>query len=191
MRTSDSITPPPGGPTPPPGGPDGGHGFGLDRAVYDRVRRLAARVFRRWVNVHSWQVSDLTHEALLRLRARLPQLGASDPAVFDAAVTTAVTRALIDHHRSRTCGLRGGLRRPGPLDGVDVPAPEAPAPVELGTRLERYRERRPVHFLIAWLHGVEACPLHEVADTLGLRYESAQAKWKLARAELRELLGRP
>jgi DNA-directed RNA polymerase specialized sigma24 family protein len=187
MSTNDLVTPRPGGPTPPPGG---GGRFGLDRAGYDRVRRLAARVFRRWGNVHSWQVSDLTHEALLRLRARLPQLGAADPAVFDAAVTTAVTRALIDHHRSRTSARQGGPRRPGPLDGLDLPAPESPAPDELGARLERYRARRPVHFLIAWLHGVEGCPLREVADTLGLRYETAQAKWKLARAELRELLDR-
>jgi DNA-directed RNA polymerase specialized sigma24 family protein len=165
--------------------------FGLDRGVYDRVRRLAARVFRRWVNVHSWQVSDLTHEALLRLRARLPQLGAGDPAVFDAAVTTAVTRALIDHHRSRTSLRQGGPRPPLPIDGIDVPGPNAPSPNELGVRLERYRARRPVHFLIAWLHGVEGCPLREVADAVGVAYESAQAKWKLARAELRELLDHP
>ena len=105
--------------------------------------------------------------------------------MFDAAVTTAVTRGahrpppVADQHR------QGGPRRAGPLDGVDVPAPEAPAPVELGARLERYRARRPVHFLIAWLHGVEGCPLREVADTLGLRPEATQAKWKLARAELR------
>jgi len=189
MRNFDVQTPLPGGPTPPPAG--GAARYGLDRAAYDRVRRLATRVFRRWVNVHSWQVSDLTHEALLRLKARLPDLGAGDPAVFDAAVTTAVTRALIDHHRSRTSARQGGRARAGSLDGIDVVAPEPPAPVELGARLERYRARRPVHFLIAWLHGVEGCPLREVANTLGLGYESAQAKWKLARAELRELLDRP
>jgi DNA-directed RNA polymerase specialized sigma24 family protein len=155
------------------------------------VRSLAARVFQRWANVHSWQVSDLTHEALLRLRARLPQLGAADPAVFDAAVTQAVNRALIDHHRSRTSGRAGGRERPVPLDGHDLLGPEPPVPFELGSRLERYRARRPVHFLIAWLHGVEGCPLREVADTVGLTPEATQAKWKLARAELRELLDRP
>jgi DNA-directed RNA polymerase specialized sigma24 family protein len=191
MRTTDLTTPPPSGPTPLPGSSGGNPFFGLERGVYDRVRSLAARVFRKWVNVHSWQVSDLTHEALLRLRARLPQLGAADPAVFDAAVTTAMTRALIDHHRTRTCARQGGPNRPGSLDGIDVAAPASPAPNELGAQLEGYRNRRPVHFLIAWLHGVEACPLREVADTLGLRYEAAQAKWKLARAELRELLDRP
>ena len=188
MSNPDFRTPPADDPTPRPAA---AAPFGLDRGVYDRVRRLAARVFRRWVNVHSWQVSDLTHEALLRLRARLPDLGAADPAVFDAAVTTAMTRALIDHHRARTSLRQGGPRPALPLDGLEVPGPDAPAPAELGGRLERYRTRRPLHFLIAWLHGVEGCPLREVAATVGLGYEAAQAKWKLARAELRELLERP
>ena len=78
---------------------------------------LAARRMRRERPDHTWQPTELVHEALLRLRGDGTLQKAGDRAFLLMAASKAMQQLLIDHHRRHSAGS-GGRRRKHPLDAA-------------------------------------------------------------------------
>jgi RNA polymerase sigma-70 factor, ECF subfamily len=163
----------------------------LVRAIYDELRRIAARMMLRERPDHTLQPSALVHEALIRLFAGNVFDQARDRQQVLAAAVQAMRQVLIDHHRHRHAVKRGGGWQRHPLDaaldyfrtvqGLDFAA--------LHEALDRLAALSPRQALVVNLHFFLGLSLDEVAETLGVSVKTVERDWRLARAWLRDQLG--
>lgn len=88
--------------------------------VYRELRRIAARHLRGESAGHTWQPTDLVHEAYLQLAdARVDW---QDRAHFLAVAARQMRRLLVDHARGKRSAKRGGGIRAVTLDEELLPA---------------------------------------------------------------------
>lgn len=157
--------------------------------VYDELHALAARYMRRGRRGHTWQTTDLVHEAYLKL---VDQRSATvnDREHFLALAAQAVRRLLVDHARRRGASIRGGgwrripLEEADPVDGreeVDVLALDALL-VKLGELDERQARVVEMRFFAG-------LTIEEAARVLGVSPGTVKGDWLMARAFLRRELG--
>src|ERR1700722_13859275 len=80
----------------------------LLQLVYNELRRMAAGFLLREPPAHSWQTTDLTHEAITRLLGA-DVLGRADSrAHFFAVASRTMRQLLVEHARLRKTRKRGG-----------------------------------------------------------------------------------
>ena len=164
--------------------------------VYDDLRRIAQKQIARRRQGHdrdvSLEPSELVSEAYLKLikqRNRYDNRGH-----FFAIATRVMLRVLMDHHRARGRGKRGGDRLRLSLSNVDreraqEPGFEIPALVDAIQRLETLAPRTAE---VAKLRLLSGLAIPEVADTLGLSVSTVEREWRFARHWLgSELRARP
>jgi RNA polymerase sigma factor (TIGR02999 family) len=162
----------------------------LVRAIYDELRRVAARLMHRERPDHTLQPSALVHEALIRLFAGNAFNNQDRQQIFAAAVQ-AMRQVLIDHHRHRAALKRGGAWQRHPLDavldyfettrGLDF--------LELHEALDRLTALSPRQGVVVTFHALLGLSLDEVAEALGVSVKTVERDWRLARAWLRDRLG--
>lgn len=80
----------------------------LAPVVYQTLRRLAARHLRSESPGHTWQPTDLVHEAFLQIADA--DVDWNDRAHFYAVAARQMRRLLIDHARGKQRAKRGGGR---------------------------------------------------------------------------------
>lgn len=80
----------------------------LMTAVYDHLRRIAARQFAGENNVHTLQPTALVHEAFLQIEGA--ELDFNDRRHFYVVAARTMRRILVDHARARKRDKRGGGR---------------------------------------------------------------------------------
>jgi RNA polymerase sigma factor (TIGR02999 family) len=147
--------------------------------VYDELRRIAAGRLRGTDSTLS--ATALVHEAYLKLSGGAGMQAVSRSHLL-AVAARAMRQVLIDHHRQRQAGKRGGdWARTTLGDGpaaIDVPVDDA---VALADALERLdpRQRQVVEYRL--FGGLEES---EIASLLGVSERTVRRDWIKGRAWL-------
>lgn len=157
--------------------------------VYDELRALAGRYFRRQNPGHTLQPTGLVHEAFLRL---IDQTNAQwkDRAHFFAVAATAMRQILVNHALARNAQKRGGGRRKLALtnnwavdEGSEFDAVELD---EALRKLAALDERKAKVVELRFFGGLT---VEEVAEVLGVSKATVEGDWRMARAWLSRALG--
>jgi RNA polymerase sigma factor (TIGR02999 family) len=164
----------------------------LVTALYDELRRIAARHLRAERPEHTLQTTALVHEAYLRLFTDA-QRPFADRVHFLAVASRVMRQVLVDYARARATGKRGGG---GVAVGTTTLAVESDAGIEylvlldLNRALEALdREDKSLAQLIEmrYFGGMTA---DETAEALGQSVHVVRHDLRLAQAWLRRELSR-
>ena len=162
----------------------------LENVVYERLRGLAAGYMHRERRGHTWQPTELVHEAYLDL---VDETGVDwqDRTHFMSIAACTMRRILVQHARRRGAQQRGGDRRRVPLcDSVSLSTPDDPELDVLNldealTALAEIDERKARVVELRFFGGLTH---EEVASVLGVALRTVERDWRSARAWLhREL----
>jgi RNA polymerase sigma factor (TIGR02999 family) len=168
---------------------------GVDRlipAVYDEMRRVAARHLRRarWGDAadHSLVTTALVNEAYLRL---VDQTHAewNDRAHFMALAAIAMRHVLIDRARSRNAQKRGSGREHVTFEGDAIGYDDAPARLlEINDAIDRLADMDSRLARVVEYRFFGGLSEEESAAALSVTVRTVQRDWKKARALLRRML---
>lgn len=159
--------------------------------VLEELRRIARGMVSRERQGHTYQATDLVHEAFMRL-VRNDRSDWHDRSQFLAVAAMAMRQILVDHARRRGAQKR---RPPGegiPLDialeqveaqsgGFDIEAVDM-ALKELATIDARAAE-------VVQLRFFGGLTMEEISKSLEVSISTAEREWRYARAWLRQRLG--
>ena len=164
-----------------------GDGAALDQLiplVHEELRRLANRYLRRERSDHSFDPTDLVHEAYLRLVDKSqPQW--RDQAHFYAVAAQLMRRILVDHARGRSSAKRGGGMVTLRLDEAEEPMIQrAEDLVALDDALEALMGFDPDKARVIELRYFGGLTIDETAEALGLSQTTVVKNTRLARAWL-------
>ncbi len=156
--------------------------------IYDRLRALAGRHFRRQKPGHTLQPTALVHEVYLRL---VDQKGArwKDRAHFFAVAATAMRQILINHARDRKTAKRGGGRPKLPLDeALDAYVEQEVDLISLDDALSELSKLSERKGRIVELRFFAGLTVEEIAHVLGVSKTTVESDWRMARAWLSKQL---
>jgi RNA polymerase sigma factor (TIGR02999 family) len=157
-------------------------------AVYEDLRRLAARKLTQERPGQTLQATALVHEAYLAL------VGSDDTrwdhrGHFFVAAAEAMRRILINRALQKQTAKRGGGRRRVDLHEADlvisVPADEL---LDLDEALKKLAEDSPQEAELVKLRYFAGLTLEEAAEALDISRATASRYWAYARAFLRKAL---
>src|SRR5579884_730231 len=157
--------------------------------VYDELRRMAGAFMRGERPNHTWQPTDLAHEAVNRLLARAIQ--ARDCHEFFAVAARTMQELLVEYARQRGAAKRGGGWQRVPLDDVaDTFERQNVDIAALHEALQRLAELNERQSQVVTLHSFGEYTLPETAALLGVSLSTVESEWRMARAWLRgQLVG--
>lgn len=156
--------------------------------VYDELRQMAKRYMRRQPSGHTFQTTELIHEAYLKFAAH-DELGAQNRAHFFGIAAQAMRHVLVDYARSKHSHKRGGMRQRVTLDETAaVSSAHSDELVSLDdalTRLTALDERKARVVELKYFGGLTN---EETAVFLQISPETVKRDWRFARTWLlREL----
>lgn len=163
----------------------------LVRIVYAELKVLAAAALRREHRDHTWQPTDLVHEAYIRL------LGGRQPAWtgrhhFFGVAARVMRQLLVEHARARRAQRRNGGVQIALHDMPDETAGRAAFGVldllVLDDALERLAEVELRSVRVVELRYFAGLSLEEAAEVLGVSLATVKRDWTFARAYLRDAL---
>ncbi|MEO5989424.1 MAG: ECF-type sigma factor [Candidatus Eisenbacteria bacterium] len=170
----------------------GGSSDAFFAQVYDELRAIAHARMRGERAGHSFQTTELVHEAYVRLRpAEATEWGSRGQ--FFAAAAEAMRRILVDHARARGRLKRGGdgAGRVAPKVTLDLESAAALADdqdpelvLTLDRAIERLGERDQRAAEIVRLRFYAGLSVVEVAESMGLSTRTVLRDWGFARAWL-------
>ena len=161
----------------------------LFELVYDELRRLAASLMRRERAEHTLQLTELVHEAFLRLTGATG-IEWQDRAHFMGIAARAMRQILVDHARRHRAAKRGGGLTRVTLSGAEPAAPEEAAEIlDLHEALERFAalDRRAAQVVELRVFG--GLSVQEVAHLLEVSPRTVDGDWAVARMWLSRELG--
>jgi RNA polymerase sigma-70 factor (ECF subfamily) len=164
----------------------------LLRCFWNRLERLARRMFRGYPGVSRWaQAADVLQNAVLRLLRALRQVRPRSVSAFFGLAAEQIRRELLDLARH----FHGPLG-PGTHHAPEPPGDDPPSADEDLAELERWSA---LHDGIARLPAVErevvSLTLYhgwsqaEVAKLMGVTVRTVQRRWESALRKLRQALG--
>jgi RNA polymerase sigma factor (TIGR02999 family) len=170
----------------------GGERSAADRlipAVYDELRRQAARAMRREGHEHTLQTTALVHEAYLRLVDQ-QRVQWRNRAHFFGIAAEVMRRVLVDHARARQAAKRGGGAQRITLgDALGVSRESEDADVlALHEALERLALLDPGQARLVELRYFAGLTIEESAEALEVSPATVKREWAVARAWLRREL---
>ncbi len=152
--------------------------------VYDELRRMAARTFRRERLDHTLQPTALVHEVYLKLIERT-DLQWQNRLHFYGLAACMMRRALVDYSREKAYRKRGGGLRRVPLDdlqGIHRTRPQDLLALDDAlTDLSRVDSQKA---LIVELRFFGGLTVDQTAECIGLSPRSVARQWRRARAVL-------
>ncbi len=160
--------------------------------VYDELRRLAAHRLAGEGPGHTFQPTDLVHEAYLKLVGPdLPQPW-NGRVHFFAAAAEAMRRILIDHARRKHRARHGGGMKRVELDDIEMIAENGGADELLAldealAQLAAADARKAELVRLRYFAGLT---LKEAAELLGISRATADRHWAFARAWLYDAMTR-
>jgi len=168
-----------------------GNEFALEQLmplVYDELRRMAKNYMRKQPSGHTFQTTELIHEAYLKLAGRSEQQW-QNRAHFFAVAATAMRHILVDYARSKRRDKRGGGRyRVTLADDAENSygrSEEILALDEALRTLEQIDERRSRVVELKFFGGLT---VDEITHVLKISPETVKRDWQFAKAWLlREL----
>ena len=159
--------------------------------VYRELRQVAAGLMRRERPDHTLAPTAVVHEAVIRLMGEEVFERAPDRAFLFASAARSMREVLIDHARRRAAGRRGGGRKRVALDSVleyfQAQDLDVVAVHEALDRLTEWNARQGQVMTLRYFGGLT---VPEVAEALGVSVVTVERDWRLARAWLRDRLGR-
>lgn len=151
--------------------------------IYDELRALASYHLKRERRNHTWQPTELVHEAYLRLAGQ--KSTCQNRVQFFAIASQAMRRILVDYARTRGRSKRG---QPVPFDSGEEPSSSlAVAPEEvlaIDEALDRLARIDPRQGHIVELRYFGGLTTEEVSDALGLSLKTVNRDWMMAKAWL-------
>jgi RNA polymerase sigma factor (TIGR02999 family) len=150
--------------------------------VHTELHRLAHRMMRRENPGHTWQTTELVHEAYLHVVGQ-QDVEWQDRAHFFAIAAQVMRRLLVDHARAQQVEKRGGRAQHVSLDEVTLIAPHRPAALlALDDALDRLAHFDAQKSRIVELRFFGGLTVEEVAEVLGIAAITVKREW--ARAKL-------
>ena len=155
----------------------------LTPVVYQTLQRLAGRYLERESPAHTWQPTDLVHEAFLQLADA--DVDWADRSHFYAVAARQMRRLLVDHARAKRRAKRGGTRVAVTLDEATIPA-DAPSldMLDLDRALERLSEHDPRKAETITLHVFGGLAYEEMARLHAVSAATIKRDLRFARAWL-------
>lgn len=158
------------------------------QALYDELKRIAVREFRRERPEHTLQPTALVHEAYLRLREVQGVVWESRDRFLGFAAHM-MRRILVEQARRKAASKRGGGSYRVTLDDVALAvvgrAPDLLAVDEALEALTKLDRRKAAVVELRFFGGLT---VRETAAVLGLSPETVKREWRRAKAWLyREL----
>jgi RNA polymerase sigma factor (TIGR02999 family) len=163
----------------------------LMEAVHGELRRLARRYMRQERLDHTLQPTALVHEAYLRLFPG-QQVDWKNHSDLLRCAARAMRQILVDHARRRNRNKRGGDWNRIPLDSsVAVASDQQPGILlALDEALTRLAQLDPRQAEIVELLYFTGMTQDEAANALDVSPRTVNREWRLARAWLREEVGK-
>ncbi len=156
--------------------------------VYDELRRIAVRQFRREGKGHTLQPTAVVNEAFLRLKGQRKVRWHSRTEFF-AVAAKLIRRVLVDHARRRQRIKRGGDVPKVPFDEMlGLPDSRAPGVVALDDALEGLARLAPRQSHIVELKIFGGLTLEEIAGTVKISRSTVLRDWNAALLWLRREL---
>lgn len=156
----------------------------LMAAIYDELRKLAARKLNREQAGHTLQATALVHEAYLRLVGD-KQGDWENSGHFFAAAAEAMRRILVESARRKARLKRGGGRKGRQVDEADAIVMENPIDLialdEALKKLAIEDEQKAQLVKLRYFAGLTAAQAGEV---LGVSLSTADRYWTFAKAWL-------
>ena len=154
--------------------------------LYGDLRERARAEFRREPVGHTWQPTELVHEAFVRMidqrRARW-----ESRAHFCAVASQVMRRILVDHARKKQAKRHGGDWRRTPLLAAELQV--SPTRIEdvllVDQLIEELATVDPRQARIVQMRFFGGLTVPEVAEVLGMSQRSVEAEWTMIRAILR------
>jgi RNA polymerase sigma factor (TIGR02999 family) len=149
--------------------------------VYDELRRMAHNHLRRQPPNHTFQTTELIHEAYLKLaKSEAPEW--QNRAHFFGVAAKAMRHILVDYARSKQSQKRGGaLDRVSLLDNTAVVTGRSAELIALDDslkELESMDERKSRVVELKFFGGLK---MDEIAEVLGVSEETVKRDWRFAR----------
>ncbi|MFZ1936517.1 MAG: sigma-70 family RNA polymerase sigma factor [Thermoguttaceae bacterium] len=160
----------------------------LFTAVYQELRNLAGRFFRKEAKGITLQPTALVHEAYLKLvdQSAVDWQGRTH---FFAVAAQAMRRILVDHARRRGAAKRGGHKARLSLEEDLVPDLEPSNDVlAVDEALSELAQFAPQQARLVELRFFGGLSVSEAAEVLGISKRSAEREWTMVRAWLRREL---
>lgn len=168
-----------------------GNEFALEQLiplVYDELRQMAKRYMRRQPSGHTFQTTELIHEAYLKL-AKSDEQNWQNRAHFFGIAAQAMRHILVDYARAKQSKKRGGFQQKVTLEETAViTSKRSDEIVILDDALQRLtlldnRKGRVVE--LKYFGGLTN---EEIAEVLKISPETVKRDWRFARTWLlREL----
>ena len=153
-------------------------------AVYDELRRLAARKLAHERPGQTLQATALVHEAYVRLLGD-EQAQWDSRGHFFAAAAEAMRRILVEAARRKARLKHGGGRRRQELDEADfIAIPDSIDLVALDEALDKLTHTDPVKAKLVKLRYFTGLTVAEAGQILGISRATADRYWAFARAWL-------
>ncbi len=156
--------------------------------VYEELRRMAKSYMRRQPNGHTFQTTELIHEAYLKL-AQHGERDWKNRAHFFGVAARAMRHILVDYARSKQSLKRGGWQeRVSFSDTIAVSGNQSKEVVALDDALNRLAaldERKGRVVELKYFGGLST---DEIAEVLNVSPETVKRDWRFSRTWLlREL----
>jgi RNA polymerase sigma-70 factor (ECF subfamily) len=158
--------------------------------VYQELRRMARRHMSAQPLEHSLQVTELIHEAYLKLAGE-PERHWENRTHFFAVAATAMRQILIDHARARHRFKRGGNAKRVSLDDApELSADRARELVALDDALDELATHDPRKSQVVELRFFGGLTEPEIACELKVSVETVKRDWRFAKDWLERELER-
>jgi RNA polymerase sigma-70 factor, ECF subfamily len=156
--------------------------------VYEELRRMARGYMRRQPSGHTFQTTELIHEAYLRIAKQKDQ-NWQNRAHFFGVAAQAMRHILVDYARSKNSQKRGGLAKKitlaDNLVSSEIRSEEIVALDGVLKKLALLDERKAQVVEMKFFGGLKT---EEIAEVLKLSPETVKRDWRFARTWLlREL----
>ena len=170
-----------------------GNEFALEQLmplVYEELRRMARHYMRGQPSGHTFQTTDLIHEAYLKI-ARGEEQNWQNRAHFFGVAASAMRHILVDYARSKNSQKRGGIAEKITLEENLVASvnrsEEIVALDDALKQLANLDERKSRVVEMKFFGGLN---IEEIAEVLKTSPETVKRDWRFARTWLlRELSG--
>ena len=158
--------------------------------VYDELRRMARGYMRRQPSGHTFQTTELIHEAYLKL-AKHDERNWQNRAHFYGVAAKAMRHILVDYARSKQSQKRGGWQEKVTLsDDTAVSIGKSRDIVALDEALKTLAALDERKSRVVELKFFGGCTNVEIAEVLKISIDTAKRDWQFARTWLlRELAG--
>jgi RNA polymerase sigma factor (TIGR02999 family) len=164
----------------------------LLRALYDELRHVAAARLAGERAGHSFQPTELVHEAYLRLVKPEGLPGWNSRGHFFTAAAEAMRRILIDHARQRKSQKRGGdFVRVDLADELIPDDHKAERLLALEEALAGLEEKDPQKAALVKLRFFAGFTIDQAAEVLGVSTTTADRWWAYGRAWLKAEMDQP